>query len=525
MKKLKIGILDLLHDTPPSNGGYAIYRNELRRQFVSIMPQAISVWCRNMGHDVYYRIYYGQAEPEQLLPKDLDVIFITSYTQASLLAYALGKVFKANGATTIIGGPHAKAFPDDCLRFFDHVVLNCNRSTIADILNGQYEPATVIDTRESLTEIPTVRERMPELMATTLNRKLAVLRVVPILSSVGCPYTCNFCSDGDSSYQHLPPEELREDLKFVAQNISSAFVTFHDPNFGVRFDETMYALESLPPEHRPAYGIQSTLSILKESRMQRLHDTGCLYVAPGVESWSDFGDKAGRKRLMGKDKLTNVLEQFQMMRRYVNGFQANFVFGTDADQGDEPAELTCEFIRKTPYAWPGISIPTPFGNTEMFDDFLAQGRVLKQLPFGLYYKPYLSFIPLNYSPVEYYQQLIKILSTAASFRGLVDRMTMKNLLRVKALYLVQMSGVYNDLKRVREIYELIKKDKTLQAFHEGRSQILPDFYQEKLFHRLGRYNELFTEAELIPNLGSVSAAPKPAPSPRVSFEPAFLGAT
>lgn len=509
MKKLRIGILDLLHDTPAETGGYGLYRNELRRQFVSIMPQTISVWCRGMGHEVFYKIYYGQQAPESLLPDDLDYVFVTAYTQAAMLSYALAKLFKRRGVVTVLGGPHAKAFPDDSLRFFDHVVLDCDKQTIQDILSNQFRPGDLIDTGKALTHIPGVQARMPELMSTTLRRRMAVLRVVPVLSSVGCPYTCNFCSDADSSYQHFPAEELRDDLKFVAQNIKNAFVTFHDPNFGVRFDDTMQALETLPPHQQPAYGVQATLSVLKESRMKRLYDTGCVYVAPGVESWEDFGDKSGNgKKLRGREKLDKVLQQFEMMHRYVDGFQANFVFGTDADKGSEIVDLTSEFIQRAPYAWPGISIPTPFGNTGIFRDYLSQGRVLESMPFALYYKPYLSFIPLHYSAIEYYEHLIRILSTAVSWESLVSRVTMRGMLRVKALYLVQMSGVYNDLKRVKEIHGLIKAEKSLQDFHDGSSQQLPAYYKFKLKQRLGNYYNLFSNEELVPRLTGQASASK-----------------
>ncbi|MEE9198904.1 MAG: radical SAM protein, partial [Dehalococcoidia bacterium] len=96
------------------------------------MPQTISVWCRELGHQVFYATYFGQKDPKQLLPDDLDVVFISTYTQASALGYALAKLYRREKTLTVIGGPHAKAFPDDCLRFFDVVVRECDKTLIAD---------------------------------------------------------------------------------------------------------------------------------------------------------------------------------------------------------------------------------------------------------------------------------------------------------------------------------------------------------------------------------------------------------
>ncbi|HEB58606.1 MAG TPA: radical SAM protein [Gammaproteobacteria bacterium] len=504
MKRMRIGIIDVLYDMPPSNGGYQIYRNQLRRQFVSIMPQVISVWCRRMGHDVHYATYYGQAEPHTLLPDDLDILFVSSYTQASALAYALARIFGARGTRTVIGGPHARAFPADCQRFFDLVVGNCDETVIRDILAGHYAPGSIIDTGRTLTEIPSVEERMPELRATTLSARFAVLRVVPLLSSMGCPYTCNFCSDATSTYHAVGSEILKKDLQYIADNIPGAYVVYHDPNFGVRFDETMAAIESLPPKQRPAYGVQSTLSVLKEERVRRLADTGCLYIAPGVESWSDFSNKSGKVRATGRDKMEQVVGHFEMMRRHVPGFQVNFVFGTDADQGRAPVELTSEFIRRVPYAWPGISIPTPFGDTGIFTEYLEQNRVLTQMPFALYYKPYLNFIPLHYGAMEYYESLMEILSSIVSLRGALSRLTTRNLLRIKGIHMVQLTGVYHDLRRVRELYRLLKGDALLRRFHEGLPMKLPAVYEARTWERLGRYAELFQLADLIPDLINTS---------------------
>lgn len=72
-RRLRVGILDLLADAAP-RGWDRIYAAHFRRQFVSIMPQAVAVWCRELGHDTVYATYYGQAPPHTLVPPDVDVM-------------------------------------------------------------------------------------------------------------------------------------------------------------------------------------------------------------------------------------------------------------------------------------------------------------------------------------------------------------------------------------------------------------------------------------------------------------------
>jgi len=41
----------------------------------------------------------------------------------------------------VIGGPHARAFPQDYLRFFDLVVGDSDEALVGDILDGVDDPA------------------------------------------------------------------------------------------------------------------------------------------------------------------------------------------------------------------------------------------------------------------------------------------------------------------------------------------------------------------------------------------------
>src|SRR5271157_3055775 len=136
---MRVAILDLLYDRVPhrSVDPYGAY---FRKQFTGIMPQTVAVWCRQLGHKVHYTTYWGQADPVSLLPNDIDVLFVSSYTQSSALAYAIATVFKRRNTLTVLGGPHARSFPTDSMRFFDIVVKDCDRPLIADILNKRFDP-------------------------------------------------------------------------------------------------------------------------------------------------------------------------------------------------------------------------------------------------------------------------------------------------------------------------------------------------------------------------------------------------
>src|SRR5678815_5856913 len=82
MKKLKVGVIDFLTNSPHDNW----FQNHLiHPNFSSIMPQAIAVWLEELGCEVYYDTYVAQ-DLFGAMPKDLDVVFLSCFTRASFLA-------------------------------------------------------------------------------------------------------------------------------------------------------------------------------------------------------------------------------------------------------------------------------------------------------------------------------------------------------------------------------------------------------------------------------------------------------
>lgn len=512
---MRIGVLEILTDAVASGWIERNFDRRFRRHYASIMPQAVSTWCRELGHEVHYATFFGQAPPEDLLPREIDVVFLATYTQASTLAYALAKIYRQRGARTVLGGPHATAFPTDSLRFVDLVVHDCDKALVASILKDEFAPGSVASSGHVLEEFPSVAARMPEIEIASFDRgRPGPIANIALLASLGCPYRCDFCVDWKNDYVILPRERLLEDLRYIAERLRGIIIAFHDPNFGVRFDEMLDILEEVPAGRRNPYILESSLSILRGRRMRRLRETNCFFVAPGVESWTDYSNKAGVGRQMGRDKLERVVEHFTELYDYVPGLQANFIFGTDGDAGDEPAALTREFVHRLPFVWPTINVPVPFAGTPLYERFMAEDRVLRAMPFAFYYAPYTVVRPRHYEPVEFYDQLIGIYSAIASRRLLLRRLSSARSVGWKAFQVLRVSGAYAEMRRLRELRNRIAGERELLAFHQGKRAALPDFYRGLLKRRLGRYAELLSDDELIPELeplgGLVQLAAQPA---------------
>ena len=501
---MKVGVLELV--APPLDHlGEFTYRTLLTKQFASIMPQAVSTWCRRAGHETFYSTYYGLGDPGRQLPADLDVVFLSCYTQACALAYALARKFSADGVLTVIGGPHAEAFPADCSRFFDLVVTTCDEELVRDIVAGHFDPGSVIASARPLDDIPLAEERMPEIRRAALiaGRWRSPSTTVPMLASVGCPYRCSFCIDWNRPYRPLPLERLQADLRYISRELPGALLAFADPNFGIRFDEVLDAFETTPPAERNPYLIESSLSVVRGPRLRRLKETNCVFLAPGVESWVDFSNKARVGRKVGQAKVLEVAKHFAELHEFIPYLQANFIFGLDGDLGDEPVELTKDFMSLAPFAFPAINIPVPFGGTPLFDQHLAEGRILTRMPLTFYYAPYLVTSLKHYGVSEYYERLIELFHHVGSAQMLRRRLASASSAKVWTANLVRTLGVRaSTRKRYGRILTLLRENEQFRAFHERESETLPPFYQQQLERLLGRYSELLAPEDHVPLLYS-----------------------
>ena len=130
MRRLRIGILDLVTKSPNPS----LYGRLMNANLASIMPQMLGVWCEREGHSVTLVCYTGLEDLLEELPRDLDVLFIGAFTQSAQLAYALSNMFRRQGAVTVLGGPHARCYPEDARKYFDYVLGFTDRTIVSEVL-------------------------------------------------------------------------------------------------------------------------------------------------------------------------------------------------------------------------------------------------------------------------------------------------------------------------------------------------------------------------------------------------------
>lgn len=485
MRKLRVGVIDLVTKAPTR----ALFARVMNANFASIMPQVIALWCEEEGHDVRLVCYTGFENLQEELPKDLDLVFIGAFTQAAQLAYALSHQFQKNGAVTVIGGPHARCYPQDAQKYFDYVLGFTDKKVITEVLRdcSQHRPLGVrLDAGQQPTSLPGVRERWKFIEPTL--RKAPFIKLVPMIGSLGCPYTCSFCIDAAVPYQALEFDLMKEDLRFLLKIVKRPLIGWHDPNFGVRFNETMDAIDEIAPPDSIDFIAESSLSLLAEPNLKRLQRNGFKALLPGIESWYDLGNKSKTGTRHGMEKVRQVSEHVNMIMRYIPYVQANFVLGLDVDEGPEPFELTKRFVDLSPGAFPGYSLLSAFGQAAQLNlDYQRDQRVI---PFPFHFlnnNHAMNVRPKNYAWPEFYDHVVDLTRYTFSWRAIGRRYQAIDAAIPRWMNVVRAisSEGFGRIKYHTAMRHRLSHDLPLRRFFEQETTDIPQFYIDRMQQDLG----------------------------------------
>ena len=486
-RRLRVGILDLVTKGPSR----ALYGRVMNANLASIMTQVIGVWCEEAGHEVRLVCYTGSEDLLRELPHDLDILFVGAFTQSAHLSYAVSNLYRKRGTVTVLGGPHARCYPEDSACYFDYVLGFTDNAVVDEVLHecSQHRPiGRQIGARGQPRLLPGVRERWKFIEATLA--KAPTFKMVPMLGSLGCPYTCSFCIDSEVDYQPLEFDQITEDLRFLLRKMKRPIVGWHDPNFGVRFDDYMAAIERATPDGGIDFVAESSLSILSENRLARLRSNGFKAVLPGIESWYSLGDKSKTGSAVGMEKVQHVAEHVNMILRYIPYVQANFVLGLDTDHGDEPFDLTKRFIDLSPGSFPGFSLLTAFGQAAPLN--LEYQRDRRVLPFPFHFlnnNHAMNVRPKNYEWPAFYDHIVDLTKYAFSWPRIGRRLkaNQRGIPRWMNLVRAISSEGFGRIKYHTRIRRLLDADMTVRRFFEQETSTLPKFYEDLVRHDLGDF--------------------------------------
>lgn len=133
-------------------------------------------------------------------------------------------------------------------------------------------------------------------------------RCLPILSSRGCPYSCNFCYRMDPGYRLRSPENIVKEMQFLIEKYEIRYFAFIDELFMVSVKRTTELCNAfIENELNVRWSCNGRLNIVTPKILELMKKAGCAFVNYGIESVDDEALKAMNKKLT-VEQITNGIE-------------------------------------------------------------------------------------------------------------------------------------------------------------------------------------------------------------------------
>jgi radical SAM superfamily enzyme YgiQ (UPF0313 family) len=297
---------------------------------------------------------------------DASVVGISSMGYDIFRGIEIAKEFKKRGKIVLFGGcqPHISVHQvrDHC----DSVLHgNPGKKDMSHILNAALSNALK---KEYFCGI-NINFRFDY---SILDRKRILF--TPVLLSVGCNHSCDFCSTGamyKGKYRLRKLNNLMDDLEEL--NHSTKNIAFVDTNiYSNRIYLVKVLQEILRRNLKFTWGAQSTIDIGDDiETLKLLKKAGCKILFIGLETISQANLNYMRKYFRA-DSYQQRLRNIKKAGLRIAGF---FMFGMDGDTA-ETSVLLSKYIIKNRIALPMLNILVPTPGTPIFEKLKKDRRLL-----------------------------------------------------------------------------------------------------------------------------------------------------
>jgi radical SAM superfamily enzyme YgiQ (UPF0313 family) len=323
------------------------------------------------------------------LDADCELVGLSCMTSNAPRAYWLAREFRKRGTTVVLGGIHPTLLPDEALRHADSVVIGEAEGVwprlLEDLQSGRLQ-------RTYHDPCPPLDRYVPVKPRTGLSK--GIFRVVPVMTTRGCPYDCDFCCVHDvygPAVRHVPVANV---VRHMVDSGGRVFMFLDDNIVG----ERRYAKE-LFEAIRPLkvkWAGQAPLSFAHDAELLSLaRESGCGALFFGLESVSENRLGKMRKSIHKIERVSEAIEKLRKARIYSH---ASVVFGFDEDTKKTFAE-TLEFLNRNHVGSASMNILTPYPGTRIHQQLKDEGRIFTD-DWKYYNHNTVVFRPRNLSPLE-----------------------------------------------------------------------------------------------------------------------------
>jgi radical SAM superfamily enzyme YgiQ (UPF0313 family) len=336
------------------------------------------------------RIYFEEvAKIDWSEVEKADLVGISTITTTAPAAYAiLKRVKRIRDIPVVMGGPHVSFLPEEALDMgADFVVRREGEETFVELLRylsgGEGDLSEIAglsykteDGYRHNAERPLIRDltRLPW-PDVSLIEGLDKSKIIPVLTSRGCPFGCNFCSVTSMfgrKYRFREIGDVLNELQVLFARRPKSIFFFYDDNFTASPAHTKELLRGMKERGiTPRWTAQARVDVVKDAELMRLMaDTGCIFLYLGLESINPATLKAYNK----SQTVEDIVEAVRGIHEYGIKVHGMFVLGSDEDDRATIRD-TVHFAKKTGIDTVQFLVLTPMPGTEVYEEMCRDDRI------------------------------------------------------------------------------------------------------------------------------------------------------
>jgi radical SAM superfamily enzyme YgiQ (UPF0313 family) len=369
-----------------------------------MMPQLALFILQGLTPKEHHVTMVDEEAEDIDLEHDCDLVGISFMTSNASRAYWLAREFKKRGKTVVLGGVHPTLLPDEASPYGDSIVIGEAEGVWAELLED-YQNGCLKKIYHN--PRPDLSRYVPKDFSKITKRHLFGL--VPIMTTRGCPYHCDFCCVTDlfgKEIRHIPVENVVRDIKESGRKI----FMFLDDNIIAHPSYAKELFAALKPLKISWVGQSSISMLVKDDELLKLAaESGCKGLFLGLESVKEAQMSSLRKSFKSLEGLENALKKMRKVGIFVH---ASMIFGFDEDT-EEVFDDTVKFLIKNKVHTVSFNVLTPYPGTKTFQKMKEEGRLLTD-DWKYYDHSTVVFQPKNMSP---YELMVGKISSRKKFYG------------------------------------------------------------------------------------------------------------
>ncbi len=367
---------------------------------------------KEAGYQVELYMSHADSLPwQQICSADLVGISLT--TSTSREGYRMAGFLRSRHVPVVIGGIHATFQPDEALNYADYVVRGEADFTFLKLIKSlekgeQPNDVAGVSFRSGHETIhnPLPKEWVDinDLPIPDLSLfKVGKPRVIPVMTSRGCPYNCTFCSVTQMfghGYRFRDTEKVLKELS-LHENKS---VFFCDDNFTANKKHSKELLQGMLDRkiRLKRWGAQVRVEAARDDELLTLmRKSGGSIAYVGLESINPATLEAYNKKQDIED-IRECIRRFHDHRMRVHGM---FVLGSDEDTVQTVRD-TVDFALEARIDSVQFLTLVPLPGTPFFENLEKEGRILTK-DWQLYDGHHTVFQPARMSPKQLQEETVK----------------------------------------------------------------------------------------------------------------------